>query len=119
MFNKFINLIESSQLKSNIPFFKVGYLIEVKLWINEGKKKRIQNFEGLVIAKKNRGLNSSFTVRKISHGEGIERVFKSHSPLINNIVIKNIYKTKKAKLYFLRILKKETFNILNFTNTSK
>ncbi len=112
MKNKLINFIESKQIKKNIPFFKSGYIINVLIWVKEGKKKRLQSFEGIVIAKKNRGINSSFTVRKNSNGEYIERVFQKYSPIIFDIKIKNkIKKFKKSKLYYLR---KYIKNVIKF-----
>ncbi|QCI18929.1 50S ribosomal protein L19 [Buchnera aphidicola] len=97
-----IQKIEQEQLKKNIPNFRPGDTIEVKVWVIEGTKKRLQSFEGIVIAIKNRSLNSSFTVRKISNGEGVERVFQTHSYNIDNIIIKRKGLVRKAKLYYLR-----------------
>ncbi|QCI21688.1 50S ribosomal protein L19 [Buchnera aphidicola (Hyadaphis tataricae)] len=97
-----IHIIEQKQLKKNIPIINPGDTIEVKVWVIEGSKKRLQSFEGIVIAMKNRGLNSSVTVRKISNGEGIERVFQIHSKAINEIFIKRKGLVRKAKLYYLR-----------------
>ncbi|QCI20531.1 50S ribosomal protein L19 [Buchnera aphidicola (Brachycaudus cardui)] len=97
-----IEEIEKKQLKKNIPNFRSGDTVEVKVWVIEGSKKRIQSFEGIVIAIKNRNLNSSFTIRKISNGEGIERVFQTHSYTINEIIIKRKGLVRKAKLYYLR-----------------
>ncbi|ANZ22600.1 50S ribosomal protein L19 [Buchnera aphidicola (Diuraphis noxia)] len=94
--------IEKEQLKKNIPIFRSGDTIEVKVWVIEGAKKRLQSFEGVVIGIKNRHLNSSFTVRKISNGEGIERVFQTHSYSIDEIIVKRKGLVRKAKLYFLR-----------------
>lgn len=114
MKNKFIQLIELTQIKTNIPDFKVGSIIVVELWVNEGEKKRIQKFEGVVISKRNRGFNSSFTARKISHGEGVERVFKTHSPIIHKIIITSQVYTRKAKLYYFRNLTQKTLNKLKY-----
>ncbi|BGI50778.1 MAG: 50S ribosomal protein L19 [Arsenophonus endosymbiont of Ceratovacuna japonica] len=100
--NNIIKYIEQKQIKKNIPLFSVGDTIEVKVWVVEGSKKRLQAFEGLIIAIRNRGLHSSFTVRKISNGEGIERVFKTHSPIIDDIKIKRHGVVRRAKLYYLR-----------------
>ncbi|QCI17789.1 50S ribosomal protein L19 [Buchnera aphidicola (Acyrthosiphon lactucae)] len=97
-----IQKIEKKQIKKNIPIFRPGDTIEVKVWVIEGSKKRLQSFEGIVIAIRNRYLNSSFTVRKISNGEGIERVFQTHSHSINEIFIKRKGLVRKAKLYYLR-----------------
>lgn len=97
-----IQKIEEEQLKKNIPNFRPGDTIEVKVWVIEGTKKRLQSFEGIVIAIKNRFLNSSFTVRKISNGEAVERTFQTHSYNIDNIIIKRKGLVRKAKLYYLR-----------------
>ena len=97
-----IQQIEKKQIKKNIPIFRPGDTIEVKVWVIEASKKRLQSFEGIVIAIKNRHVNSSFTVRKISNGEGIERVFQTHSHSIDEIIIKRKGLVRKAKLYYLR-----------------
>ncbi|WP_343128452.1 50S ribosomal protein L19 [Buchnera aphidicola (Kurisakia onigurumii)] len=100
--NKIIQNIEINQMKKNIPFFRSGDTLEIKVWVVEGEKKRIQKFSGIVIAIKNRNLNSSFTIRKISNGEGVERVFQTHSPVIENIKILRKGLVRKSKLYYLR-----------------
>ncbi|NIH16558.1 MAG: 50S ribosomal protein L19 [Buchnera aphidicola (Periphyllus lyropictus)] len=100
--NKIINSIEKKQIKKNIPKFRSGDTIEVKVWVIEGSKKRLQSFKGIVIAIKNRFLNSSFCVRKISNGEGVERVFQTHSNNIKKISIKRKGNVRKSKLYYLR-----------------
>ncbi|VFP81546.1 50S ribosomal protein L19 [Buchnera aphidicola] len=100
--NNCIQIIENEYKKKNIPKFKTGDSLIVKIWILEGNKKRIQSFEGIVISKRNRNLNSSFTVRKISNGEGVERTFLTHSPNINEIEIIKNGLVRKAKLYYLR-----------------
>ena len=97
-----IHELEAEQLKSDIPEFGPGDTVEVQVRVKEGNRERLQAFEGVVIAKKNRGLNSSFTVRKISYGEGVERVFQSHSPLIANVTVKRRGDVRRAKLYYLR-----------------
>lgn len=102
--NKIIQEIETAQLKKDIPDFKVGDTVVVQIRVQESNRERLQTFEGLVIAKRNRGLNSSFTVRKISQGEGIERVFQTHSPIIASIKVKRRGDVRKAKLYHLREL---------------
>ncbi len=79
-----------------------GDTVLVNVWVREGNRERAQPFEGVVIAKRNRGLNSSFTLRKVSHGEGVERVFQLHSPLIESITVKRRGDVRRAKLYFLR-----------------
>lgn len=98
-----IKKIEQEQMKPDITKFRPGDSIEVKVWVVEGIKKRLQAFEGVVIALRNRGLNSAFTVRKISNGEGIERVFQTHSPIIESINVKRCGDVRKAKLYYLRV----------------
>ncbi|WP_331828375.1 50S ribosomal protein L19 [Candidatus Blochmannia sp. SNP] len=101
---KLINNFEQKQIKKNIPHLHSGDTIEVKTWVIENNKKRLQTFEGVVIAIKNRGLHSSFTVRKISSGEGVERVFQTHSPIIKEIKINRFGFVRRAKLYYLRNL---------------
>ncbi len=97
-----INQIEDEQLSPDIPDFFPGDTVVVQVKVREGSRQRLQAFEGVVIAKKNRGLNSAFTVRKISHGEGVERVFQTHSSMIDSILVKRSGKVRKAKLYYLR-----------------
>ena len=97
-----IDQIESEQLRDDIPEFSAGDTVVVQVKVREGNRQRLQAFEGVVIAKKNRGLNSAFTVRKISHGEGVERVFQTHSSMIDSISVKRSGKVRKAKLYYLR-----------------
>ena len=94
--------IERKQMRSDIPSFSPGDTIVVQVKVKEGTRERLQAFEGVVIAKRNRGLNSSFTVRKISHGEGVERVFQTHSPLIGAIDVKRRGDVRRAKLYYMR-----------------
>lgn len=91
-----------TQLGKEIPEFKSGDTVVVNIKVIEGERERIQAFEGVVIAKRNRGLNSAFTVRKISHGEGVERVFQAYSPSIASIVVKRRGDVRKAKIYYLR-----------------
>ncbi len=97
-----IDQIESEQLRADIPEFSAGDTVVVQVKVREGNRQRLQAFEGVVIAKKNRGLNSAFTVRKISHGEGVERVYQTHSSMIDSISVKRSGKVRKAKLYYLR-----------------
>ena len=97
-----IEQIEKEQLRDDIPEFSPGDTLAVQVRIKEGSRERLQIFEGVVIAKKNRGLNSSFTVRKISNGEGVERVFQTHSKLITEIIVKRRGDVRRAKLYYLR-----------------
>ena len=100
--SKIIEQIEKEQMSKEIPDFSAGDTVSVQVKVKEGNRERLQAYEGLVIAKKNRGLNSSFTVRKISHGEGVERVFQTHSPLVSEIKVKRRGDVRKAKLYHLR-----------------
>ncbi|MFP3036994.1 MAG: 50S ribosomal protein L19 [Arsenophonus sp. ER-LPS3-MAG3] len=100
--SKIIKQLEQEQMKQNISQFRSGDTVEVKVWVVEGSKKRLQAFEGIVIAIRNRGLHSAFTVRKVSNGEGIERVFQTHSPIIDSITVKRFGSVRRSKLYFLR-----------------
>lgn len=93
---------EIARLGKNIPGFAPGDTVVVGVNVVEGNRKRVQAFEGVVIAKRNRGLNSSFIVRKISSGEGVERTFQTYSPLIANIEVKRRGDVRRAKLYYLR-----------------
>ena len=97
-----IQELEQAQLKNDLPEFGPGDTVRVQVRVKEGDRERLQAFEGVVIAKRNRGLNSSFTVRKISYGEGVERVFQTHSPLVASIEVKRRGDVRRAKLYYLR-----------------
>lgn len=97
-----IEQLEAEQLRTDLPDFSPGDTVVVQVRVREGQRQRLQAFEGVVIAKRNRGLNSSFTVRKISHGEGVERVFQTHSPMIAGIKVKRRGDVRRAKLYYLR-----------------
>jgi len=99
-----IQAIEDGQLKQDVPVFSTGDTVVVQVRVQEGDRERLQAYEGVVIARRNRGLNSSFTVRKISHGEGVERVFQTHSPSIKDITVKRRGVVRKAKLYYIRDL---------------
>ncbi|NQD37335.1 50S ribosomal protein L19 [Permianibacter sp. IMCC34836] len=99
-----IKQLEAEQMTKEIPEFKTGDTVIVNVKVKEGDRERLQAFEGVVLAKRNRGLNSSFTVRKISYGEGVERVFQTYSPLIGSIEVKRRGDVRKAKLYHLRNL---------------
>ena len=99
--SKIIEKVTSKQIKT-FPEISSGDTVVVSVKVKEGKRERIQAFEGVVVAIKNRGINSSFTVRKISYGEGVERVFQTHSPLIDNIKVKRKGDVRRAKLYYLR-----------------
>ena len=100
--SKLIDALNKEQMKKEVPEFSSGDTVIVQVKVKEGKRERLQAYEGVVIAKRNRGLNSSFTVRKISHGEGVERVFQTYSPVVNEIKIKRKGDVHKAKLYYLR-----------------
>jgi large subunit ribosomal protein L19 len=99
-----IEEIEQAQMKTDVPKFSPGDTVIVSVRVVEGTRERVQAFEGVVIAVKNRGLNSAFTVRKISDGEGVERVFQTHSPAIAGIKVKRRGDVRRAKLYYLRNL---------------
>ena len=103
--NDIIKKLEDEQLRSGLPEFSPGDTIIVQVKVKEGTRERLQAFEGFVLAKRNRGLNSSFTVRKISHGEGVERVFQLHSPLIASIEVVRKGDVRRAKLYYMRDLR--------------
>ncbi len=97
-----IEQLEAEQLKTDVPVFGPGDTVEVQVKVKEGNRERLQAFEGVVIGKRNRGLNSAFTVRKVSHGEGVERTFQTHSPLVQKITVKRRGDVRRAKLYYLR-----------------
>lgn len=103
--SKIINELNDEQLRSDLPAFSPGDTVVVWVKVREGTRERLQAYEGVVIAIKSRGVNSSFTVRKISHGEGVERVFQTHSPLIDNVELKRHGRVRQAKLFYLRELK--------------
>jgi len=100
--NKVIEAIENEQMTREVPEFAPGDTVVVQVRVKEGDRERLQAFEGIVIAKRSRGLNSSFTVRKISHGEGVERVFQTYSPAVADIQVKRKGDVRRAKLYYLR-----------------
>jgi large subunit ribosomal protein L19 len=99
-----IDELNAEQLKKDVPEFGPGDTVVVQVNVKEGNRERLQAYEGIVIAKRNRGLDSAFTVRKISHGEGVERVFQTHSPSIASIEVKRRGDVRRAKLYYLREL---------------
>ncbi len=100
--SKIIEAIEQEQMGKEIPAFSPGDTVVVQVKVTEGARERLQAFEGVVIAKRNRGVNSSFTVRKISHGEGVERVFQTYSPVVDSVEVKRRGDVRRAKLYYLR-----------------
>jgi large subunit ribosomal protein L19 len=102
--SRLIDQIETELMKKDVPEFAPGDTVVVQVRVTEGDRERLQAYEGIVIARRNRGLNSSFTVRKISHGEGVERVFKIHSPAVAEIKVKRRGDVRRAKLYYLRDL---------------
>ena len=102
--NKIIQELNGERAKAKFPEFNPGDTVVVQVKVVEGDRERVQAYEGVVIAIKNRGLNSSFTVRKISHGEGVERVFQTHSPSISEVSVKRRGSVRRAKLYYLRDL---------------
>jgi large subunit ribosomal protein L19 len=100
-----IETLEKEQMQNKqIPEFKAGDTVTVQVKVKEGNRERLQAFEGIVIAKRNRGLNSAFTVRKVSHGEGVERVFQTYSPQVDSIKVERRGSVRRAKLYYLRDL---------------
>jgi large subunit ribosomal protein L19 len=103
--SKIIQELESEQMKDrSVPEFRPGDTVVVQVKVKEAGRERLQAYEGIVIAKRNRGLNSAFTVRKVSHGEGVERVFQTYSPAIHAIKVKRRGDVRRAKLYYLRDL---------------
>lgn len=100
--SKIIQELEQAQMQREVPEFSPGDTVVVQVRVREGERERLQAFEGVVIAKRNRGLNSAFTVRKISHGEGVERVFQTYSQAIAEIQVKRRGDVRRAKLYYLR-----------------
>ena len=102
MTNKILEQVEQAYLKKDIPQFSVGDTVDVHTRIVEGDKERIQVFSGTVIMKKGRGINETFTVRRIVNNEGVERIFPLHSPFISKVVVKRGGETRRAKLFYLR-----------------
>jgi len=102
--NKIIQELENEQIKKDIPEFSPGDTVVVQVKVTDGDRERLQAYEGIVIGVRNRGLNSAFTVRKISHGVGVERTFQTHSKMVDSIAIKRRGAVRQAKLYYLREL---------------
>jgi large subunit ribosomal protein L19 len=102
--NKIISQIEADQMSKEIPEFNPGDTVVVQVKVKEGTRERLQAFEGVCIGKRNRALNSAFTVRKISHGVGVERTFQTYSPMVDSIAVKRRGDVRQAKLYYLREL---------------
>lgn len=104
--NAHVQAINAAQIEGKtIPNFAPGDTVVVQVKVKEGTRERLQAYEGVVIAKRNRGINSAFTVRKISHGEGVERVFQTYSPLVDSVTVKRRGAVRRAKLYYLRELR--------------
>ena len=97
-----LKLISESSMKAEVPYFRIGDTVKVHVKIKEGEKYRIQVFEGTVIAKKHGGINETFTVRRVAHGCGIERVFPVHSPVVDKVEVVRTGKVRRSKLYYLR-----------------
>lgn len=112
-----IQAIEQEQMNKEIPTFGPGDTVVVQVKVKEGTRERLQAFEGVVIGKRNRGLNSSFTVRKISHGEGVERVFQTYSNTVDSVQVKRRGAVRRAKLYYLRELSGRATRIKEKLNT--
>ena len=102
--SKLVAMVADEQLRTDIPEFAPGDTLIVQVKVKEGERERLQAFEGVVISVRNRGINSAFTVRKISYGEGVERVFQTHSPIIDSVTVKRRGDVRQAKLYYLREL---------------
>ena len=100
--SKIIHALEQEQMKKDLPEYAPGDTVVVQVRVTEGNKTRLQAFEGVVIGIRNRGLHSAFTVRKISNGEGVERTFQTHSPMVDSIEVKRRGAVRRAKLYYLR-----------------
>ena len=118
--NTLLNEFESAQAERKLPEFGPGDTVIVNVKVKEGNRERVQAYEGVVIAKRNRGLNSAFTVRKISHGTGVERVFQTFSPTIESVQVKRHGAVRAAKLYYLRDLEGKAARIKeDLTATAK
>ena len=102
--NKIIQVLEAEQMGKELPEFGPGDTVVVQVKVKEGNRERLQAFEGVVIGKRNRGLNSAFTVRKISHGVGVERTFQTYSHAVDSVAVKRRGDVRRAKLYYLREL---------------
>ncbi|MHA7815640.1 MAG: 50S ribosomal protein L19 [Pseudohaliea sp.] len=100
--NSIISQLDAEQMDKDLPEFNPGDTVVVQVKVKEGNRERLQAFEGVVIGKRNRGLNSAFTVRKVSHGIGVERTFQTYSKLLDSIAVKRRGDVRQAKLYYLR-----------------
>ena len=119
MSNIIAQLEEEHMQGKTFPSFSAGDTVIVSVKVKEGNRERTQNFEGVVIAKRNRGLRSAFTVRKISYGQGVERTFQLYSPLVDKIEVKQRGRVRRAKLYYLRKLKGRAAKIRSIPPTKK
>ena len=102
MKTKMLDIVESKSLKKDVPYFEIGDVVDVRCRIKEGEKERIQIFTGTVIARRGRGVNETFTVRRVAGNEGVERIFPLHSPNVVDVKAIRSGKTRRAKLYYLR-----------------
>jgi large subunit ribosomal protein L19 len=114
-----IRQLEAALVGRKLPDFSPGDTVVVQVKVVEGNRERLQAFEGVVIAKRNRGANSSFTVRKISHGEGVERVFPTYSPMVADLTVKRKGAVRRAKLYYMRDRKGKAARIKEKIATNK
>jgi len=117
--NKIISQLDAEQMQKDLPEFSPGDTVVVQVKVKEGNRERLQAFEGVCIAKRNRGLNSAFTVRKISHGVGVERTFQAYSPLVDSVTVKRRGDVRQAKLYYLRELSGKAARIKKSSLPSK
>ena len=102
-----VDKIAEKHIRKDVPEFRVGDTVRVDVWVKEGKKERIQAFEGVVIARKGAGISETFTVRKVSYGVGVERIFPVNAPTIDKIVVIKKGKVRRAKLNFIKGMRKE------------
>jgi large subunit ribosomal protein L19 len=114
-----IQQLEMEMMKPSVPDFGPGDTVVVQVKVREGDRERLQAFEGIVIAKRNRGLNSAFTVRKMSSGTGVERTFQTHSPVVADIQVKRRGRVRRAKLYYLRDLTGKAARIKEDINAAR
>lgn len=117
--SKIIQELEARMMNKEVPDFRPGDTVTVYVKVQEGERERLQAFEGMVVARRNRGYNSSFTVRKVSYGEGVERVFPLYSPMIAKIEVKRRGDVRRAKLYYLRNLSGKAARIREKIETAK
>ncbi len=116
MGSNIIDELDKENMNRDVPDFRPGDTVVVQVKVKEGTRERLQAYEGVVIAKRNRGINSAFTVRKISHGEGVERVFQTYSPTVDSVTIKRRGDVRRAKLYYLRSRRGKSARIAEVAN---